>query len=473
MTRVVRLLLASVLCALLSLQFSATATAHSHAQRLVSARHSSTHEQHTHSSPNAADGADDDDEDTDEWDFLSDDAVRAVAYHQQQQQQPASSSLSVCARSLPSTRLNDDYCDCADGSDEPLTAACSHAPSAIFQCRDGGQRFASAFVGDGVCDCCDGSDEAAGRCPDTCAQYHDRTLDSLRERLEAVNEALLTRDRYLSTFSARTQQLQTALEELLTRAGVMQRAFQFRQKQLQAAGKQPSPQEIQQLETMYYQLQRWQYEGFVQRKVLEAATFADREWKAPFAALVGECFAYTVDEKALKGGSANVVPREYVFSFCPFQNITQSEPWYPEWTVAERRAKRGASDGDATELPAAPESILLGVWDQWTPGAPAGAAEAPRGLGNRRAQHYDFGHQCANGQHRVVEVSIACADENRVVSIDEPEMCVYALEFTSPAACDERDRALLERELERMRRLASASHPSEAVARSTAPHEEL
>jgi len=54
-------------------------------------------------------------------------------------------------------RLNDDYCDCDDGSDEPSTSACS---SGHFHCTDGpSHNIPSSRVNDGICDCCDGSDE--------------------------------------------------------------------------------------------------------------------------------------------------------------------------------------------------------------------------------------------------------------------------------------------------------------------------
>lgn len=64
---------------------------------------------------------------------------------------------------IPFENVNDDYCDCEDGTDEPSTNACANG---TFYCDTqlGNKPISflvvpSGQVNDGICDCCDGSDE--------------------------------------------------------------------------------------------------------------------------------------------------------------------------------------------------------------------------------------------------------------------------------------------------------------------------
>lgn len=101
---------------------------------------------------------------------------------------------------LSSSAVNDEFCDCADGSDEPGTGACAGQEETLFFCVNDGsvaRKLYASRVGDGICDCCDGSDEAtlAARapsyaCANVCVEEGKRALEDMKLRADVIRQGL-------------------------------------------------------------------------------------------------------------------------------------------------------------------------------------------------------------------------------------------------------------------------------------------
>ncbi|CAI0384642.1 unnamed protein product [Linum tenue] len=101
------------------------------------------------------------------------------------------------SRKFTKAQLNDDFCDCLDGTDEPGTSAC---PEGKFYCRNVGHlptSLYSSMVNDGICDCCDGSDEYDGKvkCRNTCWEAGKKARDKLQKLIDMYREGVTIRKR--------------------------------------------------------------------------------------------------------------------------------------------------------------------------------------------------------------------------------------------------------------------------------------
>ncbi|EHB12959.1 Glucosidase 2 subunit beta [Heterocephalus glaber] len=117
---------------------------------------------------------------------------------------------------IPFDQVNDDYCDCKDGSDEPGTAAC---PNGNFHCTNTGYKplyIPSSRVNDGICDCCDGTDEynSGTVCENTCKEKGLKERESLQQMAEVTREGFRLKKILVEDWKKAREEKQKKLTEL-------------------------------------------------------------------------------------------------------------------------------------------------------------------------------------------------------------------------------------------------------------------
>ncbi|KAJ7122861.1 glucosidase II beta subunit-like-domain-containing protein [Mycena epipterygia] len=117
------------------------------------------------------------------------------------------------SKEIPWDFVNDDACDCPDGSDEPGTSAC---PNSTFYCQNAGHIGAtipSSRVNDGLCEpqCCDGSDERPGVCKNACKEIGEE----YRKQRDAERKIQKTGAKIRSTYIAFAHKEKKRLEALV------------------------------------------------------------------------------------------------------------------------------------------------------------------------------------------------------------------------------------------------------------------
>jgi hypothetical protein len=120
--------------------------------------------------------------------------------------------------------INDDYCDCEDGRDEPGTSACSNVlptstninddnevVGSTFYCENKGanpKRIFKSRVSDGICDCCDGSDENGIGCSNTCLEDGKAWREERIRQAAHIRQGIVVKETYVELGKAKILEIE-------------------------------------------------------------------------------------------------------------------------------------------------------------------------------------------------------------------------------------------------------------------------
>ncbi|KAL0480249.1 protein kinase C substrate 80K-H [Acrasis kona] len=389
----------------------------------------------------------------------------------------------VCLDNLKTidySQVNDDYCDCADGSDEPGTSACAKAGRVptMFYCQNKGfvsKRIFSSFVNDGICDCCDGSDENDGttKCPNTCEEFGASIKLSLEKQIKDLTNGLLIKEKYIKNANSELEAKTVAIASKKEQLSALQKELDIIAEDKEAKEK---------IETE-------------QRDELRAAKKA--EWEQNVANTQAQA------ETAQQAGEPAEVPAEVpaeastteeqpADSEVTTATTTPEPPQYVEeeevknFKTEEAEKARNLENSKRVELEALKRDIeelekvanadhgpenefyeirgkTVSVQDkQYTYQNQVLVDMAQKdqhshtSLGsftkfneNYTEMHYTGGQTCWQGPARSTVITLECSgdDSLELYKVDEPSRCVYTMILKTPSACKTSNLEVLEKQL--------------------------
>ncbi|KAJ3288781.1 hypothetical protein HDU79_004592 [Rhizoclosmatium sp. JEL0117] len=364
--------------------------------------------------------------------------------------QPSATNTFTCldgSQTIPYSSVNDDFCDCVDGSDEPGTSAC---PSGVFFCANNGHEPAqlpSNRVNDGVCDfelCCDGSDENTdnnNECENVCDKVAAIVGEERREKRRGTEEGIKAKREYLDlkvledeARAAEIQALEAEMEEFKARVESLRieaEALEAKEDEIAAQYKpledvstSTDTVEDPPLETVTPTSE----EAFPDPPELivarEAAEKARKVHDTANDALNGKQDYLTTlktrhsQQLGFDGGLGILSQKEgcleydtnqeYIYKLCFFSNAVQHSKY---------------SNSDTS----------LGTWSGFT-GKDLTAYSGKNLLYTEG--EFTGGLGCWNGPQRSMKVTFECGGRNEVLSVSEPNKCEYLARVVTPGACE-------------------------------------
>ncbi|XP_048826664.1 glucosidase 2 subunit beta-like isoform X2 [Brienomyrus brachyistius] len=372
---------------------------------------------------------------------------------------------------IPFDQVNDDYCDCLDGSDEPGTAACLNGR---FYCTNRGFRpsyIQSSRVNDGICDCCDGYDEHDNRtrCPNTCRNLGQQERAALEAEMRAVDDGMRLKRQLIKEGVSMWQEKQNQLKDLRRiLSGLQTKLDAHRERKLEADAHQAkvmgvlkSPEDgaggeiaarifgqldinkdgsltVDEVQAGVVNLQD---DGNLTEEevTIKADLTGDLDppdegpgtSAASSAARHGEADLKEMEE-ALETTRAEIRDLEKVLStdYGSSKEFLYLQGQCFQLVVYEYTYSL-CPFSHVTQKSSTGAEVSLGKWQYW-----AGPPEQPYSR-----MEFEGGVPCWQGPLRTTLVTLTCGTETALRWVREPAKCRYVMELRTPSACEQRREA--------------------------------
>ncbi|KNB44115.1 glucosidase 2 subunit beta-like protein [Blastocystis sp. subtype 4] len=319
-------------------------------------------------------------------------------------------------KTIPSSRVNDGYCDCEDGSDEWETYVCNQN---TFVCKqeigkDGNQRIlASMFVNDGLCDCCDCSDEADSirtQWTNKCDERNAATILNLQsiydEQKEGRKQAIPLKET-IKSIPKLLKSLKSESGSILSKYHANHRLSERQRNQFVYLQKR-----IEALETVSEFLR-------TKSKMHLQSLFGDRLQYLP---LILECYhSQPFGEQEMKRGTPNYYNKMYSIEFCPFAYLVQKSNQTETWRRRNDFVSLGGSKADAAKIvlndDTSFEQTLIGSKNAWLEDI-----DIPD---HWKTQTYEGEDVCIDGSIRHTAVLYECGREGQIVEFRVCKCSIY------------------------------------------------
>ncbi|XP_035849957.1 glucosidase 2 subunit beta-like isoform X2 [Sander lucioperca] len=369
---------------------------------------------------------------------------------------------------IPFEQVNDDYCDCEDGSDEPGTSAC---PRGRFYCTNLGFRphyIPSSRVNDGICDCCDASDEynSHAHCQNTCWNLGQRERAYVEGQMRTLDEGLQLKQQLIEEGVLLWREKQAQLRELQQVAEDLQIKLEEHRRKKHEADR-LKEQTIKALEAGGSNLRRQNRTVSSTFKLLDSnkdGSITVDEVQAKVALVHDEEQVLSEDEAVIKdthGAPGSLVGEDPHLKAADTAaeweatNLKKVEEAYEtvNMEISDLRKKLAIDYGtdweflflnsqcyklkvyeytytlcpfnQVTQKSTAGTEVSLGRWGMW--------AGTPK---NQYSQmEYENGEPCWQGGSRSTTVTLTCGTETALRLVKEPSKCQYIMDFQTPVAC--------------------------------------